>query len=106
MTIGPIKVGADGLDKAIIKRHIHDRIAAISYCYEKQLSVRANLGGTITVEFVIGPTGAVISARGDGTAGAADVDACVLAQVRGIQFPRSEGMTNVKYPFTFHTTGQ
>jgi TonB family protein len=106
VVVGPPKVGPDGLDKQIIKRYIHDKIAAISYCYERQLNVREAIGGTITVEFVIGPNGAVISARGDGSAGAAEVDACVLEQVRGIQFPRSEGLTNVKYPFTFHTAGQ
>lgn len=106
MTVGPIHVEPDGLDKAIIKQYIHQRIAAISYCYERQLSVHDALGGTITVEFVIGPNGAVISARGDGSAGAAAVDACVLGEVRGIQFPRSAGLTNVKYPFTFHTAGQ
>ena len=104
--IHPPRVDDGGLDKAIIKRYIRDQIAAISYCYEKQLTVQAQLGGTISVEFVIGPNGAVISARGDGTAGSPAVDACVLDEVRSIQFPRSDGMTNVKYPFTFHTTGQ
>ena len=99
-------MGPDGLDKQIIKRYIRERLEAISYCYERQLNVRSNLGGTITVEFVIGPQGGVISARGDGTAGAREVDECVLGQVRGIQFPRSAGMTNVRYPFTFHTAGQ
>jgi hypothetical protein len=105
-SMGTPTVGPDGLDKAIVKRYIHDRIQAIGYCYEKQLTVNAELGGTISVEFVIAPNGAVISARGDGGVGSKDVDSCVLAEVRGIHFPKSEGMTNVKYPFTFHTAGR
>jgi TonB family protein len=104
--IGDIKVNDGGLDREIVKRYIRKQLDAISYCYEKQLVVNAELGGTITVEFVIAPNGAVISARGDGSAGAAAVDSCVLGQVRGIQFPKSDGMTNVKYPFTFRTAGQ
>jgi TonB family protein len=105
-TIGTIKVTDGGLDREIVKRYIRKQLDAISYCYEKQLVANAELGGTITVEFVIAPNGAVISARGDGSAGAAAVDRCVLDQVRGIQFPKSDGMTNVKYPFTFRTAGQ
>ncbi len=104
--IGQPVVGPDGLDKAIIKRYIRNRIEAIGYCYEKQLTVNGSIGGTITVEFVIAPSGAVISARGDGSVGSRDVDSCVLEQVRGIQFPKNDGMTNVKYPFTFHAAGQ
>jgi TonB family protein len=104
-TIGEIKVMDGGLDREIVKRYIRKQIDAISYCYEKQLVANAELGGTITVEFVISAGGSVISARGEGTAGAKAVDTCVLEQVRGIQFPRSEGMTNVRYPFTFRTSG-
>ncbi len=105
-TIGRAEIGADGLDKAIVKRYVRDRLQAIGYCYEKQLTVASNLGGTITVEFVIGPNGAVISARGDGTVGSKAADSCVVDQVRGIQFPKNDAMTNVRYPFTFHTSGQ
>jgi TonB family protein len=99
-------VGPDGLDKNIIRRYVRAQLAAIGYCYERQLTVQENLGGTVTVEFVIGPTGAVISARSEGSVGSAEVDACVVAEVRKIDFPRSEGMTNVRYPFTFHAAGQ
>jgi len=105
-TMGPPVVGPDGLDKAIVRRYIRNRLEAIGYCYEKQLTVNGTLGGTITVDFVIGKNGAVISARAEGGVGSPAVDACVKAQVLGIQFPASESLTNVRYPFTFHTAGQ
>jgi hypothetical protein len=95
-----------GLDREIVKRVVRSRLDSFKHCYERQLAVDHELGGTISVAFVIGPNGGVISAVREGSAGSSAVDGCVVDVVRGLEFPRSSTMTNVRYPFTFRAAGR
>jgi pSer/pThr/pTyr-binding forkhead associated (FHA) protein len=92
------------LDKSIIRRYIRRKRSRIKYCYEKQLSVKENLKGTVVTNFTISPTGAVISSRAKGVSGA--VANCVASVISTIQFPkpRGGGLVQVRYPFHFRPT--
>jgi hypothetical protein len=104
-TVPTVRIGqphAEGdLDKAIIRRYIKRNIQKIQYCYEKKLLTTPALRGTMTVQFVIDKTGNVVTASASGLH--AEVDSCVAAVVKTIQFPkpRDNGIVRVSYPFTF-----
>jgi hypothetical protein len=94
----PTSVG--DLDKAIIRRYVRHQIAKIKYCYEKQLSVKPGLAGTVTVDFTIDEQGRVAQSRASGVDN--DVADCVAVVVRAIEFPKPKnGKVDVTYPFTF-----
>jgi pSer/pThr/pTyr-binding forkhead associated (FHA) protein len=94
------------LDKNIIRRYIRQKLPQIEYCYQKQLTVKPDLAGTITTQFTINGNGAVISVKGSGM-GNRDVEGCVEEAIRSIQFPKPTGggFVNVTYPFTFRSQG-
>ena len=94
------------LDKNIIRRYIRQKLPQIEYCYQKQLTVKPDLAGTITTQFTINGNGAVISVKGGGM-GNRDVESCVEDAIRSIQFPKPTGggFVNVTYPFTFRSQG-
>lgn len=89
------------LDKPTIRNAIRHRIGKIRFCYEKELVAKPGLAGTVTVRFVIGADGKVVSASGTGVDPA--VASCVAAVIEELQFPRPSGGGNVTviYPFTF-----
>jgi len=95
------------LDKNIIRRYIRKKLPQIKYCYEKQLLVKPSLAGTVTTVFTISGNGAVISMAASGM-GSKEVENCVGAAVKGIQFPKPKGggLVNVRYPFTFRPGAQ
>ncbi len=54
------------------------------------------------VQFVVQPSGSVLSANvGGSTLGNADAERCVAQAVRRWTFPQSAGVTAVSYPFLF-----
>nr|MDQ3368609.1 AgmX/PglI C-terminal domain-containing protein [Myxococcota bacterium] len=95
----------DGLDKRIIRRYVMRTVARISYCYESQLLANPSLAGTVSVQFLISPTGSVASSIGNGVD--AKVASCVAGVVKNIEFPRPSngGSVQVNYPFTFRAAG-
>jgi TonB family protein len=90
------------LDKEIIRRTIRSHINQVKACYESGLATRPTLGGTIVVEFLIPPSGAVSQTRvASSTMGAPAVDECVARAMCGWQFPRplSGGSIAITYPY-------
>ena len=63
---------------------------------------RSSLQGKLTVKFSIEPGGSVSSISATGLGDAA-VETCVANVIRSIQFPASDGLTEVSYPFIFVT---
>jgi len=103
-TIGgdPIILGA--LDKslidAVIKRHMNQ----IRYCYQRELTKNPNLGGKITVKFVIAKDGSVSKASiKSSTMNNSAVEGCITGRFMRFQFPepRGGGIVIVSYPFIF-----
>lgn len=88
------------LDKALIRRVVKANLAKVSSCYEKGLAINADLSGTVMVQFVIAPTGAVSSSSATGVD--AEVASCVAAAVKAFEFPKPKGggQVQVNYPFT------
>ena len=109
---GPIlKIGdvskTGGIDADIIRRRIRQRLKRIRHCYERELVVNGDLQGTVTTRFQISPAGKVqgIAASGMGNK---NVESCVAAVIKSIQFPKplDGGYVNVtRYPFTFRPAG-
>jgi pSer/pThr/pTyr-binding forkhead associated (FHA) protein len=98
-------VATGDLDKNIIRRYIRQKLPRITYCYEKQLLVRADLSGTVVTQFQISPQGAVLNSKAEGVS--KEVADCVAEVIQGIQFPKPKGggLVQVRYPFTFRPTG-
>ena len=98
----PIILGA--LDKslidAVIKRHMNQ----IRYCYQRELTKNPNLGGKITVKFVINKSGAVSKASiKSSSMGNKSVESCITGRFMRFQFPQPKGggIVIVSYPFIF-----
>ncbi len=98
----PIILGA--LDKslidAVIKRHMNQ----IRYCYQRELTKSPDLGGKVTVKFVIAKDGTVSKAETkSSTLGSPTVESCIADRFRRFQFPEPKGggIVIVSYPFIF-----
>jgi len=93
------------LDKNIIRRYIRRALPRIKYCYEKRLLVKPDLGGTVSAEFTISPTGTVFGSKASGVDG--EVSACVAEVISSIEFPKPKGggIVKVSSPFTFKSAG-
>ncbi len=89
------------LDKAIIRRYIKRNIQKIQYCYERQLTTKPKLAGTVHAQFTIGVDGKVTSSTGAGVDAA--VASCVAEVIQDIEFPKpkNNGVVTVRYPFVF-----
>jgi len=92
------------LGKAVIRRHVKQNIAKITYCYEKQLLADATLAGKLEVQFTIEADGTVSAATASGVH--ADIESCVAEVIKGIEFPKPKrGTVQVTYPFELRSTG-
>ena len=96
------------LDKEIIRRIIRRHINEVKYCYETELTKKADLAGRISVQFTIAATGTVIaSVLQSSTMGNIRVENCVVQAVRRWEFPKplGGGIVIVSYPFNFTAGG-
>jgi TonB family protein len=96
------------LDKEIIRRIIRRHINEVKYCYEQELTRKADLGGRVAVTFTIAATGQVVtSVVQNSTLGNARVENCVVQAVRRWEFPKplGGGIVIVTYPFQFTPAG-
>jgi TonB family protein len=92
------------LDKEIIRRIIRRHINEVKYCYESELTKKADLSGRVSVQFTIAATGQVIaSVLQSSTMGNLRVENCVVQAVRRWEFPKpmGGGIVIVSYPFNF-----
>lgn len=96
------------LDKEIIRRIIRRHINEVKYCYETELTKKADLSGRVSVQFTIAATGQVIaSVLQSSTMGNIRVENCVVQAVRRWEFPKpmGGGIVIVSYPFNFTAGG-
>ena len=98
-------VAPDGLDKNTIRRYVRRKLPQIKYCYEKQLLAKPGLSGTVLSKFQITPQGSVLGATASGID--KEVSGCVARVLSTIKFPKpkSNGLLQIHYPFTFRPTG-
>lgn len=98
----PIILGS--LDKAEIDRVIKANLAVIRHCYQRELQRRPDLGGKLSVRFVIAKDGSVSQATTrNSSLGSPAVESCVNDRVLRLGFPapRGGGIVIVTYPFVF-----
>lgn len=96
---------AAALPKEEIRRVVARHRKDFARCYEAQVVKQPDLAGRVETTFVVGPDGAVISARATGLHPA--VETCLIAALRTMRFPRPTGggKVTVNYPFNFATAG-
>ena len=98
----PIILGA--LDKSLIDAVIKRNMNQIRYCYKRELTKNPNLGGKITVKFVIAKDGSVSKADiKSSTMSNASVESCITGRFMRFKFPEPNGggIVIVSYPFIF-----
>lgn len=94
----------EGLTADKIHAAIRLNAKAFKHCYERELTRNpaAAAGGKIVVRFTIDRRGLVTTARIESsTTKVRALDECVVAQLRKVTFPASEGSSTVTYPFVF-----
>ena len=94
------------LDKVVIRRQVRGSMSRIGYCFEQRRMVKPDLQGSFAVDFTIGASGSVTTARGSGPD--AQVARCMADVFKGIRFPapRGGGVVQVHYPLTIDWAGQ
>jgi len=96
--------GADGgLGRASAMRVLRMGSVGPRGCFERKLLQRPDLSGEVAVRVSIDGTGHVTSSDvSRSTLGVADVDRCVLDEVRGLAFPATGGaVVTVEYVYVF-----
>jgi TonB family protein len=96
--LGPTVTGS--IDREVVRSVVRSHLDKLRDCYERQLTAN----GKLTVQWAIGPQGAVAEARVVQTdTGSAELDTCVVGYVRSWVFPapRDGGVAVVTYPFVF-----
>lgn len=94
-----------GLDRDQIIAVINRNKGQIIYCYEKGLQAQPSIGGRVSVDFVIGPSGRITTAKvAQSSLGSKMVENCMLARMKTWQFPRPVGNVNVDVLYPFELT--
>ncbi len=95
------------LDREEIQKVVNKHIGEIQRCYERELLKTPTLAGKVTIEWVVATSGAVKSSRQkDATLQSSAAVNCMLASVKGWQFPQPRGgEVVVSYPFNFAAIG-
>jgi Ca-activated chloride channel family protein len=89
-----------GLSKEVIRRVVAQHRGRVRHCYETALLGDPAAAGRVTVKFVIAPEGRVQSGEvASNTTGDDTLGQCILEVVRQMQFPESDGIIVVSYPF-------
>lgn len=93
-----------GLDKSLIAAVVQQNIGQIKHCYERQLIVDPNIFGKIVAQWTINTEGAVSTTSVKSTTmNNKPVENCILAKIKGWNFPKPKGggQVMVSYPFLF-----
>ncbi len=98
-----------GLSKEVIQRVVRQHHNEIRFCYEQELNSRPDLGGRVSVRFVIGANGSVQSADiVQSTVQHSNVEQCIANAARRWIFPEPQkgGTVSVMYPFILVHAGE
>jgi hypothetical protein len=94
-----------------IRGAMREALPRVRRCYEQALEEHPDLGGRITVDFIVGSSdtaegvgGVTRAGIGDATIEHTVMDDCLLDALEGLQFdPPADGELEVSYPFLFST---
>lgn len=89
--------GDGGLSRASVARALAMGTRGPRGCYERKLTVRPDLAGSVTVSVSVDGAGRVDEARiVTSSLSARDVDACILTEVRGLRYPVTGAFAKVE----------
>jgi TonB family protein len=91
--------GEEQVEEVILRN-----MGQITYCYEKGLQIEPDLKGRVAVNFVIGSSGQVSTARVQhSSVDSSKLEGCIVGRLKGFKFPRPVAGVNVQvqYPFSF-----
>jgi TonB family protein len=94
------------LSADVIRRVVRRHLGEVRFCYEQALNSQPDLRGTVSVRWIISPTGSVTTSTVSGsTLGSSRVESCVASAVRRWTFPAPDGggLVSVTYPFTLES---
>ena len=109
MRQGKTDIGGGHIPPEVIQRIVRQNFGRFRLCYENGLRNNPNLAGRVSVRFVIGRDGGIMSAANGGSdLPDAGVVSCVVGAFRGLQFPQQEdgGAVTVTYPISFSPAGK
>ncbi|HEX9104227.1 MAG TPA: AgmX/PglI C-terminal domain-containing protein, partial [Polyangia bacterium] len=93
-------VNASCLDREIVRRVIRQHRNEVRFCYERGLVGKPELAGRVVTSFTIATTGRVLgSSVTESSLRDRDVEQCIAEAVRRWEFPSTQQMANVSYPF-------
>jgi TonB family protein len=79
---------------------VHRHLNEVRYCYERALVAKPELTGRVVTSFTIAVNGRVLGASvTDSSLREQDVESCIAQAVRRWEFPSTQQMANVSYPF-------
>jgi len=97
-----------GLDAAVVRQIIEERLAEVQYCYENVLLKKSNLSGKIETSWTITSDGSVSQMQSSSNdIKEKDLHDCVRGRISAWKFPNPKGggVVHVKYPFVFRSLG-
>lgn len=92
------------LDREIIQRVVRQHRREMQHCYQQELQRNPDLAGRITMQWVISPTGDVVTASvQETTMNNQQVERCMARRIQRWSFPEPDGggVVRVNYPFNF-----
>ena len=94
---------SEGLDPALIRGVVRERIGEIRACYDRGLAADPGLAGRVVIAFTIDAGGGVREASAEEVTIGGDVGACCREAALGWRFPAPTGAkaVSVRYPFVF-----
>ncbi len=101
--VTPSRPEVSGISPEVIRRVVLRNIGQVNHCYEQGLATNSALAGRVSVQFVISPSGSVISAHVvSESLGVPAVSTCIAAAVQrwSFQLPADSGAITVTYPFS------
>jgi hypothetical protein len=97
-----------GLDPAVIRQIIEERLPEVRYCYETALLKENGLSGKIAASWTIQADGSVSGLSSESEEIKSNVlHPCIKEQIKNWKFPspKGGGVVHVKYPFLFSPLG-
>lgn len=97
-----------GLDPAVIKQIIEERLVEVRYCYESVLLSKSEISGKLATSWTIQADGSVANIQSNSKEILErDLHNCVQDRIKAWKFPQPKGggVVHVKYPFVFRSLG-
>ncbi|MBM4393477.1 MAG: AgmX/PglI C-terminal domain-containing protein [Deltaproteobacteria bacterium] len=98
----PTMIG--GIDKADVDNVVKHHLTYLRYCYSRELQKQPQLGGKVSIRFVIAGDGSVSAATvSRSTLGHPPTESCMTNKFLQMQFPalKGGGIAIITYPFVF-----